>query len=218
MRFSKKKNNTSRPTLRAPRPQGGYTLFELAIVLFIILTITMVSRTNKATYERSFILSNLAYDVALTLREAQVYGINTRQANAGANPSSFDIGYGVYFTNNSTNLALFVDLNNNRAYDAATDAIIRTYEIRNNNTISSLCVVPAGGGGCSTNTSLTITYRRPDPDACINPNNTTPGGSLKTVSQCQAQFNNREARITVQSPRGETRVITVYSTGQVTVQ
>ena len=216
--FSKKLHPTPRTKRRffgGQKSDAGYTLLELAVVLFIILTITVISRTSKTAYERSFALSNLAYDIALTLREAQVYGVNTRQEGISG---SFDAGYGVRFAENSTDFTLFVDNNNNRYYDSGE--LLRVYTIKNNNKISAICTVPVGGGACtSISSGLDITYRRPDPDACFN---RTGGGlalpAARTASGCMAGTQISEARITVQAPRGETKVIKVYSTGQVVMQ
>jgi len=217
------------PKARGKRPMPkfttGYTLLELAVVLFIILTITVISRTSKTAYERSFALSNLAYDIALTLREAQVYGVNTRQEGISG---SFDAGYGVRFAENSTDFTLFVDNDNDRFYDSPGE-LLRVYTIKNNNKISEICTVPVGTTpgqetvACADNRIaagvLDITYRRPDPDACFN---RTGGGlalpAVRTASDCMARTQISEARITVQAPRGETKVIKVYSTGQVVMQ
>lgn len=200
--------------------QGGYTLLELSITLFIILTITAISRFGKTQYERSLVLTNLAYDIALAVRQAQVYGVNTRQADV-TSTGSFNVGYGVRFSSpDSTSFFVFLDADNDRAY-GGSDSMVRngSYTIKNNNRISSVCVVPVTDSTTCTSVVpvLDITFRRPDPDACFNPTGLAVPNA-RTASSCMTAMPYSEARITIQSPAGNSKVIKVYATGQVTVQ
>ncbi len=45
---------------------------------------------NHERFNSSILLDSLAYDIALSIREAQVYGLSVRGINA-----DFQVGYGV---------------------------------------------------------------------------------------------------------------------------
>ena len=217
--LSKSKKRSGRPKFNR-----GFTLMELMVCLIIIMAITLIARSSKTTYERSLILTNTAYDVALAIREAQVYATNAR--NTGfvtvldqcpeeySDPSQcdyfefssyFNAGYGISFRqfSNSTQFSLFTDLNNNKYFDYF-DQIVRTYTIKNNNRIGGLCATnsnsPCVGNGNSS--YLDVEFRRPEADAYIS----RGGGTLYT-----------QARIRLVAPNGSERCVNVYATGQVSV-
>lgn len=210
---------TPQNRLRKKNTQRGFTLIELLATLAIILIITLIARSGKTLYERSLFLTNLAYDVALTLRQAQVYGVDVRAGTVAGN--QFDIGYGVYFTTaDPTHFTLFIDQDNDHTYNPSVggDTVVQTYTIQNNNRIYSLCAGAGAGSACGSVNTLYITFRRPDPGACINTGTSYPG--MKQTSDCVAATGNGEAQIVV-APNDATlgtRVIDVLSTGQISVQ
>ena len=61
----------------------GFTLIELLVVVAIIVVITGLILANSNKFGGQTMLQNLSYDIALSLREAQVYGISVR-SNSGA--------------------------------------------------------------------------------------------------------------------------------------
>ncbi|OHA18235.1 MAG: hypothetical protein A2664_02075 [Candidatus Taylorbacteria bacterium RIFCSPHIGHO2_01_FULL_46_22b] len=206
----------------------GFTLIELLVVLSIIMVITVIASYGKTRYERSIYLTNLSYDVALAVREAQLYGVNVRRG-VGAD---YDYGYGVHFsTSQPSSFQLFVDSDNDHYYDGVSE-LVRNYGVTNNHRVSALCTVAVGSSLCVAVTTLDITFRRPDPDACINtgvsycsvgpatatciPSNQT----AKLSSSCIVATAKSEGRITVSSddPSVPTHTIKVYSTGQISVQ
>ena len=46
----------------------GFTLIELLIVLAIIATVTTIALSSQSNFNKTLILANTAYDIALTLR------------------------------------------------------------------------------------------------------------------------------------------------------
>jgi len=209
-------------TKRRARSQAGFTLVELLVTLAIILIITLISRSGKVAYERSLFLTNLAYDVALTIRQAQVYGADVRQSSSGSN--QFDVGYGVYFQmSDPTHFVLFEDRDNDHAYVQGVGFDgdpLQTFTISGNNFISSLCAVN-GSGTCVPSSSLSITFRRPESTACINAGGVYP--SARSTAACTAATGNTEGRI-VLSPENRdpsdsnSKTVFVLSTGQISVQ
>ena len=74
------------------------------MVIGIFIVITGVVLANNAQFNSSVLLGKAGYDIALSVRQAQVYGLST-QSYAG----EFQVGYGVDFQG-ATQYLLFADL------------------------------------------------------------------------------------------------------------
>ena len=189
----------------------GFTLVELMVSIGIMILVLILILTNYNKFNNSIVLSNLAYDVGLSVRETQTYGTAVKGANTTGD-QIFDNPYGISFdlSNSSTTYTIFTDLNSNGAYSggssgncAATEGCIEQDNIQKGYEISALCQITDGYDGgtnnsqnydCSdTNTSLTalsITFTRPNPDAIFysgfnasNVSSTTPSAvAIKLVS------------------------------------
>jgi len=193
----------------------GFTLIELLAVMGIIVIISTVVLASNTKFGGAVVLQNLAYDIALSIRQAQVYGIAVR----GAGASNFNAGYGMHFDTSIENgtkmYQLFADLNSNGVYDPPPDLLVAPSEIGRNYSIYALCV---DGTECNpvenpTNVvnKLDIVFRRPEPDAYISADsNSCP--VLKGLN-CKSK-----ARIVVISPRGDKKDIVIEKNGQIYVQ
>lgn len=73
---------------------GGFTLFELLVVIAIVAIVTAVSFSGFPKMNSKLSLDLLTQDIALTLRQAQVFG--TTVMGTGANTENFE-SYGVSF-------------------------------------------------------------------------------------------------------------------------
>ncbi len=178
---------------------SGFTLAELLVSVAIFTVITTVSVFNYASFNSSVALTNLAYEIALSVRQAQFYGITVKQS---ASTGNFDSGYGVHFQANSTSYTLFEDINKNHLYATANETL-DTYAIRRGNRIGKLC---AGSTTIECNlTSLTLSFLRPNPDTFISRDNTTPIYTGGTTIICLV------------SPKNDYRKVIVEATGQISV-
>lgn len=168
----------------------------------ILVLITSILLFNNARFGGVVILENLAYDVALSIRQAQVYGISVYRFGTGANP--FDIGYGVHFETGGTPsvYVLFADASGNGIYDAGETVLSTTIE--NGFIVSGLCTTSEGGSETCGRTKLDILYKRPEPAAYVRAN-----GETTLYSR---------ARIILASPRGDEKSIAVEVSGQISVQ
>ncbi len=117
------------------------------------------------------------------------------------------MGYGIHFAS-ATSYILFADTNASKRYDAGTDSIVRTYSVGQGHLVKQFCgLLSDGSAQCSDDAAnpidhLDVVFFRPDPDANISSSNPTYYSSGKIV---------------VTSPSGETRTITIASTGQISV-
>lgn len=182
----------------------AFSLIELLVVTAILALISSVVLVNHTRFNGTVLLGSLAYDIALSIREAQVFGVSVRQYDT----TSFQIGYGIRFAD-STSYSLFADMNQDRRYDAG-DSIIRTFTLQHGFTVKEFCGITANNvSHCSTDASnplthLAVVFLRPDPDASMSSNEPGVVYSRSTV--------------TVMSGGGATRTVEVASTGQISVQ
>ncbi|MHB8710123.1 MAG: prepilin-type N-terminal cleavage/methylation domain-containing protein [Minisyncoccota bacterium] len=83
----------------------GFTLIEMLVVLAIITILTGITITSQSSFDKTVVLSNTAYDVALSIRSAEGFGIGSRAAG-----STYNAGYGVHFASSTpSSYILFAD-------------------------------------------------------------------------------------------------------------
>ena len=180
----------------------AFTLIELLVVMGIFGIISTMILANHSRFNSSVLLGSLAYDIALSVRQAQVYGLSVQTFNSG-----FQVGYGIHFSS-VTSYFLFADTNATKKYEEGVDSIIQTYSVGQGHSVKRFCAFntlaqsTCSDDGDTPITYLDVVFLRPDPDANISSNN--PGYTSS-------------AKVTVTSPSGETRSITIASTGQISV-
>ncbi len=183
---------------------GGFSIVELMVTLGIFILITGITLTKQSDFNSTIRLTNLTYEIALQIRQAQTYGVSVREFGVGS--GNFDLGYGVYFDANSpTTFSFFADDDGDREFDVGTE-FIDELSILGGNTISRFCVLPQGGSELCSNldeiTELVVVFERPKPEALIE---TDIGSSYQ------------RATIYVQEPSGREKSVIVESTGQISV-
>ena len=194
---------------------AGFTLVELMVVVVIIAIVTGVVITSQGAFNQTLVLTNTAYDIALTLRSAETFGLSTRAAGAAVNA-----GYGLHFqAGSSGSFTLFADTfpapscatpncnSGDHVYTSGSDTFVQTYELGNHITIADFCALVNNNWTCAGNgglTSLDITFERPNPNAFMSENGAYSASSPVTLS-C----------ITLTSPQGGSRFLTVGVSGQI---
>lgn len=187
--------------------------------MVVITSIVLVSNSKFGGIVQ---LQNLAYDVALSIRQAQVYGISVARFKG---TGTFDAGFGVHFDMSSDNdktYTLFADATVNGLYDCPTSSVsfqvseacewVQTTTMTGGNRITDLCVTPPGvSENCDGVEKVDVVFVRPEPDAWIS----TDGISCTPQQQgsCQAGM-----RIVLTSPRGDEMSVVVDANGQISVK
>jgi prepilin-type N-terminal cleavage/methylation domain-containing protein len=217
---------------RKEQPRSsGFTLVEMMIVLVIISIITGVALTSQGNFNKTLVLANTAYDIALTMRSAQTFGLSTR-----GSATSTKAGYGLRFQRNVTNsFTLYADtypspgpnlchplpqsgtnspnaLPGNCSYDSTRSELLTTYTLGNGITIPKFCTLSANNWECTSGTvttisALDIVFERPNPDAFMSEN-----------GAYNLSFPVTRACITLrapQTPAGEERHIQIQRSGQI---
>jgi prepilin-type N-terminal cleavage/methylation domain-containing protein len=184
--------------------QKGFTLIEMLVVIGVIVVVAGVMLANNTRFGGAVLLENFAYDVALQVRQAQVYGVSVVRFGNG----NYSAPYGVHFDRSSnTSYLFFADATTNGVYDPGE--LVKTTTMTRGFKIGALCATPASGNppveDC-TMTNVDITYKRPEPDAYI-----AASGGVAAPPYTSA-------RVQLISPRNDTMSVIIYNNGQISVQ
>ncbi len=198
----------------------GFTLIELLVTIVIFVILTGVVLFNQRGFDNTVLLNNLTYDIALTIRQAQTFGVNTRESASSTSITGYVFPpYGIFLNIDNTaggsdkNIILFSDttpdskFNNELSLSCpANDAeCVQRYSIKRGSYIKQICVPLGIVEDCDVQ-KLTIMFKRPKPDALIY------AGINKTTKLGQA-------KITISSADGSAESsVVVTSIGQIYVQ
>lgn len=192
--------------------KGGYTLVELMVVVGIFSLLTSIVLFNQAKLNSTILVTNLAYEVGLTVRQAQTYGISVSAANPTG--GQFSGAYGLYFASSSpSQIFLFNDANGDGfRTSSAEDVSVYTIQNQRGNGVAALCIDPVAGSKCPGSSALVsnvnIVFKRPNPEALLTYTN---GSGTHYVQQGLVQ-------IVLNTPQGDDcRSVFVYQTGAVSV-
>jgi prepilin-type N-terminal cleavage/methylation domain-containing protein len=207
----------------------GFTLIELLVVLAIIITITSVALASQSSFNKTLILTNTAYDIALALRSAETYGLGSRAVQGVDNT-----GYGLDF-NAATpgSFTFFADTfpgpssfschglpaagadapdakPGDCVYETSQGEKITDYTLGNGITVSDFCAFAFNSWSCvhsngNNLTSLDIVFARPNPQAFVSVNGSY-SISLPVTRAC----------LVVSSPQGGQRYVSVAASGAIT--
>ena len=212
--------------MRSKWPAGtaGFSLIELMVAVSIFLIITSVILFNQNKFSSNILITNIAYQVALSIRQSQVYGSGSKLDTSAVTTR---YGYGNHFTvNNSSpgtpgNFIFFADnggIGSSYAGDyiydgaATNDKLLDTISFTQGQYVKKICARPIGSLtlDCSSIHFLDIVFVKPNADAYISTD------QLSYSISGGARYS--EADIMVSSPLGDKcRWIQVFSTGQIAV-
>ena len=170
---------------------SGFSLVELIVVIAIVGVLSSVIIARYNTFDSAILLRNLAYDVALSIREAQALGVSVRGEGG-----TFTYAYGVHFDIGNSYI-LFRDIDDDGVFDSGEEVSVEV--IREGGSVSDLC----GNSTCG-KSEMDVTFKRPNPDAQIVTTPATGGLTSATVE--------------VMSRQGSTRTVQVWPTGQISVE
>lgn len=207
----------------------GFTLIEMLMVLAIFTILTSVVMYNYSEFNSRTIMSNMAYEIALTVRQAQVYSLGVR---GQAGNEEFDNRYGVYFnTDNGGKDFIFFfdkkpageDTEPNGWCDGdgsepnclaciAGGECLEKVTLTRDIYISKICmssqVDPVSDTGVCTDTTnetdISVTFDRPNPDA-------------QTVVGSGGANTEKNVAIVVKNSFGNQRAVIIRNTGQISV-
>lgn len=211
----------------------GFTLIEFIVIISIFAIMAAVALFNFNGFRSNVGLNNLAHDIGLTIRQAQVFGWSNQSASSSgtialdANNNPIRYADGVYFgaANLATQFILYqkADPTDTQEYVPNTDTVVDTIKINGPYVISGIASAQSGQ-----ESSLAIT-----PDGRIPTTNVSPQtGSVSiafTRPQPEAMFFNDSTAVTDQylgiylrnatdPADAASHVIIVSHTGEIDVQ
>jgi prepilin-type N-terminal cleavage/methylation domain-containing protein len=204
---------------------AGFTLVEMMVVISIMAIVSLVVITGQSTYNRTLLLTDTAYTVAFSIRQAQSLGISSRTFGSDTN-----VGYGITFSSGARDrYTVFADTSNaslpipstcatgtagtpewkpgNCRYNSG-DGIVQTYVFSRGYTISKFCGKNGNGPLICSDTSglqsLDLVFMRPNNVSVL----TGTQSGIQTPFTC--------AEIHVSAPQNDAeRIIRVSYLGEV---
>jgi prepilin-type N-terminal cleavage/methylation domain-containing protein len=208
----------------------GFTLVEMLVCLAIIGVLSVILVISQTNFNRTNILTDTSYTVALSVREAQTLGLSSRTFSGVANA-----GYGVHFGDSTSYYDQFADIlpaapgdqahpatcpghasaaslpdsRPGNCYEDSASEQVRRYTLSQGYTISKICGSTDGGttwGFCSApgqGNTLDIIFERPNTQSVITFN---AGGAAYSA-----------AAVDILSPQGGLRCIITTQLGEITV-
>ena len=191
----------------------GFSLLEMMVVTGIFVVVTGVVLANLPRFRNRASLDLTAQEIALPVREAQVYGTATRVAG-DSYPS-----YGVHFELNGVAAKKFIlcaDRDGDKIYDPGAGSCnesdtecLEEYTLDGQFQILQLFISQGAGTQCyspGSETAIDAVYTRPFPEPTIS--------LLTNHRDNGSQFTYAGARIGVPGGTG-TRDIIIWNNGQI---
>lgn len=154
---------------------GGFSLIEVLITSAIIGIVTAIVVIKYGAFNSSVLLRNQAYELALSIREAQVFSVSVRRDQSG-----FREPYGIYASRTSPQqYVLFVDsVTENGRYDAGEE--VQTFTLDSRFVIEEICLGTDSDPNCGVE-DISITFNRPDFDANMDSSSAHPSPQLGSI-------------------------------------
>lgn len=221
--------------------ERGFALVELlvALAIFGIVTTFVLLAYRKVNNELR--TTSLAYEVALSFREAQSYGVSVRAEQAGKLISEeLDSAYGLHFEQKSEQdsqsknyYVLFVDKKRDKEtkfggetlrYDGSEDAsgcisaedseCVSIFKIGEGNFIKKFCGVKLDGGieECNTSTNFPIT------ELDVSFQRPNPDAIIETNLSYREPNRYKGAKIYLNSGQDIGRTVEVGTAGQISIK
>jgi prepilin-type N-terminal cleavage/methylation domain-containing protein len=175
----------------------GFTLVEMIVVAAIFTVITSVVMFKYGDFTSNMLVTNMAYEIALEIRQAQVFGLGARGSDDGAGNAVFTRPYGVFINllDGSTGsdeegaletkkIQFFIDRNTDEeegygqcnatggagVCSCANDECISQVTLQRNIKITEVRTNAVGSGDTCESSNveyMAITFKRPSPEARI---------------------------------------------------
>lgn len=182
-------------------PVRGFSLLELMITIGIVMLVTGLALVRYSGFNNTVLLRSQAYELALDIRQAQVYGIS-----ASGQKNGFDNAYGIYFKVNEPTYILFNDSDvspTSGTYSGSNEAVGNPYQIDYRFKLSD---INDGSGGSCQPSEVSFTFKRPNFDAVIK------------TDDVDCNSSNQINLVLSTADGSAARTVSVYKTGFISVQ
>jgi type II secretory pathway pseudopilin PulG len=208
----------------------GFSIIELIVAVSIMIIITTAVLFRQSKFSSDILITNMAYEVALAIRQAQVYGTSSKQNSLGGiGTNQYKVGYGIHIWSagnvKPNSYAEFVDVPTNPAVIGEDTVFEYTYDsdgsedLGDDPELSQVKIrqycgyIGTNPGNCwsdgDTSLFLDIVFVKPNPDAHIRMGSTVGSHDGNEYDK---------AKIVIESALGDKcRTVTVYGSGQISV-
>lgn len=140
---------------------------EIMVAIAVIAIVSSMVFTQRDAFSRSVGLNNVAHEVALAVRQTQIYGVSSRGSEL--TDPIYDFSYGIYFDSGTPDeFSIYRDSVGNKGYQPG-DVEVETYTLPAGVEIAGVCV---NTGFSSTDCApgdtpgdAVIMFSRPHPNA-----------------------------------------------------
>ena len=136
----------------------------------IMLLVTTLILANYRGFDNNIVVNGLAYDIGLSIREAQTYGVSVKGFAPQGGSQDFIYPYGISFSNPPTNsYVLFADLDKAGYYvpNHVPSEVVENFSLQGSYIIKDICTKSGTDAPVCGYPSVDITFTRPNPDATI---------------------------------------------------
>jgi len=193
--------------------QSGFTLLELIVVIAIFGVLTTIVIFNYSDFESNIVTTNMAYEVALSVRQAQVFGLGVRGIEDNTNLGrDFNNSYGLYFniqSGASSEYTFYADTStagsNAGKYDSGDKTLVQNVLGRG----IKISAINYGDteGQCTSANHMSVSFRRPNPDALIVKDNANQAAGFVQLTLLSPKGNNPDFQ----------KYVVIRSSGQISV-
>ena len=212
---------------RAGLPRGasakwGFTLVELIVVITIATIIMTALVIQQRKWDDQLSLNTQTYELALTLRQAQIYSLGVRE-NPTSTGDKFNLGYGVRISDPIPNQYIFFG-DKNKDFKYTTGEELETKTFTRGVVVDRVCgmasIIALGpvGEHCSgegwpvTLEMVDISFLRPE----VNSKSKFLNSSQTEISGFGSY--SLPATIYLRSPQGKFSSVKIEANGQISIQ
>ncbi len=183
---------------------SGFTLIELLITIsiFVFMTALVMARYND--FYSGTLFKNLAYDIAITIREAQSYGISVKYNEGGG---SFNKAYGAYFPQGTGGVDFAL-----ASYSKSDNYLLRvaekSYKLKHGATFNRLLISSTDANDYVEASNVGIIFQRPNPEAIIC-------ATYNTEYKCNTY---KFVKIEMKAANNVIKTVKVNSSGQIAIE
>jgi prepilin-type N-terminal cleavage/methylation domain-containing protein len=88
---------------KLPSKEKGFTLIELLVVIALMTIIYAITLSDYSGMNKKIEIQNTAYEVALSIRESQLYGINKKLvSNEFSDDNPYPFGFHIDLTDENS--------------------------------------------------------------------------------------------------------------------
>lgn len=187
----------------------GFGLIELMVSISIMTLVSTVILVKNRSFNNALILRNQAYEIAFSLRQAQLMAVSGTKEVTASNRNTYGVHFSVGTTPGNKQYRIFRDdqglVNWYNSNDVTIGGTVGTID---NNFI--IDITNSAGNGASISNTLSITFTRPNFDAKFV--TSSLGATLNGPVYLKVMPKNATGYSTVPY-----RLIEITRTGQITV-